>query len=76
MSEPEPCVGYMVDGIYDNALDLVRIWHNKPYCRDEFGRKELELIEEAQKKLAGLQQYIIIHMNRKKLKGITNAVSA
>jgi hypothetical protein len=69
-------LGHMTNGILDNATDLVDIWRNNPWRRDEFGRRELEDIEQAAKKLAGLQQYILIHLNRKKLKGITNAVSA
>lgn len=70
MSEPKPCVGYMTGGILDNATDLVDIWRDDPSRRDEFGRAELEEIEQAAKKLAGLQQYILIHMNRKRLKEI------
>jgi hypothetical protein len=69
-------LGHMTNGILDNATDLVDIWRNNPWRRDEFGRRELEDIEKAEKLLAGLQQYILIHLNRKKLKGITNAVSA
>lgn len=64
-SEPKPCIGYMSRGVMDNACDLVNIWRNEPYRRDEFGKKELEEIEWAQKQLAGLEQYILIHMNRK-----------
>jgi len=66
----------MTNGILDNATDLVDIWRNNPWRRDEFGRRELEDIEKAEKLLAGLQQYILIHMNRRKLKGITNAVAS
>jgi hypothetical protein len=69
-------LGHMTNGILDNATDLVDIWRNNPWRRDEFGRRELEDIEQAAKKLAGLQQYILIHLNRKKLKGITNAVAS
>ncbi len=76
MSEPKPCLGHMTGGILDNALDLVAIWKTSPWCRDEFGRRELEEIELAKDQLAGLQQYILIHMNRKKLKGIANAVAS
>jgi hypothetical protein len=69
-------IGRISTGILDNATDLVDIWRNNPWRRDEFGRRELEDIEQAAKKLAGLQQYILIHLNRKKLKGITNAVAS
>ena len=69
-------LGHMTNGILDNATDLVDIWRNCPYRRDEFGRRELEDIERAKDQLAGLQQYILIHMNRKKLRGITNAVAS
>lgn len=69
MSDPELCVGNITKGILDNATDLVDVWR-EPFRRDEFGRRELEEIEEAAKKLAGLQQYILIHMNRKRLKEI------
>ena len=69
-------LGHMTNGILDNATDLVDIWRNNPWRRDEFGRRELEDIEKAEKLLAGLQQYILIHMNRRKLKGITNAVAS
>jgi hypothetical protein len=69
-------IGHLSHGILDNATDLVDIWRNNPWRRDEFGRRELEDIEQAAKKLAGLQQYILIHLNRKKLKGITNAVAS
>lgn len=65
-------LGHMTNGILDNATDLVDIWRNCPYRRDEFGRRELEDIEKAQKLLAGLQQYILIHMNRRKLKAVSN----
>ena len=63
-------LGNMTHGILDNSIDLVEIWKTSPWRRDEFGRRELEDIERAQKQLAGLQQYILIHMNRKKLKGV------
>lgn len=63
-------LGNMTHGILDNATDLVEVWRNSPWRRDEFGRRELEDIEQAQKQLAGLQQYILIHLNRKKLKSI------
>jgi hypothetical protein len=69
-------IGHLTHGILDNATDLVDIWRNNPWRRDEFGRRELEDIEKAKNQLAGLEQYILIHLNRKKLKGITNAVSA
>ncbi len=69
-------IGHMTNGILDNATDLVDIWRNCPYRRDEFGRRELEDIEKAEKLLAGLQQFILIHQNRRKLKGITNAVAS
>jgi hypothetical protein len=70
MSEPKPCLGHMTKGVLDNAIDLVDIWRDQPWRRDEFGRTELNEIEEAAKKLAGLQQYILIYMNRKRLKEI------
>jgi hypothetical protein len=63
-------IGHMTNGILDNATDLVDIWRNNPWRRDEFGRRELEDIEKAEKLLAGLKGYVIIHMNRKKLKEI------
>lgn len=63
-------IGRMTDGILDNAIDLVGIWKTSPWRRDEFGQRELKDIEQAKDKLAGLQQYILIHMNRKKLKGV------
>jgi hypothetical protein len=63
-------LGNMTHGILDNATDLVDVWKTSPWRRDEFGRRELEDIEKAQKQLAGLSQYILIHMNRKKLKGV------
>jgi hypothetical protein len=63
-------LGHMTNGILDNATDLVDIWRNNPWRRDEFGRRELEDIEKAEKLLAGLKGYVIIHMNRKKLKEI------
>ena len=69
-------IGHMTHGILDNATDLVDIWRNCPYRRDEFGRRELEDIEKAEKLLAGLKGYVLIHMNRRKLKGITNAVAS
>jgi hypothetical protein len=62
-------LGNMTHGILDNATDLVEVWKNSPWRRDEFGRREIEDIERAKDQLAGLQQYILIHMNRKKLKG-------
>ncbi len=71
MSEPKPCLGHMTGGILDNALDLVEIWKTSPWRRDEFGRRELDDIEQAKKQLAGLEQYILIHMNRK-LKVVSN----
>jgi hypothetical protein len=58
-------LGHMTNGILDNALDLVEIWKTSPWRRDEFGRRELDDIEQAKKQLAGLEQYILIHMNRK-----------
>jgi hypothetical protein len=61
-------IGHMTHGILDNATDLVDIWRNSPWRRDEFGRRELEDIERAKNQLAGLEQYIL--MNRKKLKEI------
>ena len=67
-------IGHISTGILDNATDLVEIWKRAPWRRDEFGRRELEDIERAQKQLAGLEQYILIHLNRKKLKGLANAV--
>jgi hypothetical protein len=60
----------MTNGILDNALDLVAIWRTSPWRRDEFGRRELEDIKRAKEQLAGLEGYIAIHMNRKKLKGV------
>lgn len=63
-------IGHMTHGILDNATDLVDIWRNSPWHRDEFGRRELEDIERAKNQLAGLEQYILIHLNRKKLKSI------
>jgi hypothetical protein len=66
----QPCIGFVSKGILDNATDLVDIWRNNPWRRDEFGRRELEDIEKAKNQLAGLEQYILIHMNRKKLKAI------
>jgi hypothetical protein len=69
-------IGHLTHGILDNATDLVDIWRNNPWRRDEFGRRELEDIEKAKNQLAGLEQYILIHLNRKKLKGITNAVAS
>jgi hypothetical protein len=63
-------IGHLTHGILDNATDLVDIWRNNPWRRDEFGRRELEDIEKAKNQLAGLEQYILIHMNRKRLKEI------
>ena len=63
-------LGHMTNGILDNATDLVDIWRNNPWRRDEFGRRELEDIEKAEKLLAGLKGYVLIHMNRKRLKEI------
>ena len=63
-------IGSLTHGILDNATDLVDVWRNAPYRRDEFGRRELEDIEEAEKLLAGLKGYVLIHMNRKRLKSI------
>jgi hypothetical protein len=63
-------IGHLTHGILDNAVDLVEVWRTAPYRRDEFGRRELQDIERAKDQLAGLQQYILIHMNRKKLKGV------
>ena len=63
-------LGNMTHGILDNALDLVEMWRNSPWRRDEFGRRELEDIKQAKDQLAGLEGYIAIHMNRKKLKGV------
>jgi hypothetical protein len=70
MSEPEPCIGNMTYGIRANANDLIGIWRNKPWRRDEFGKKEAEELEQAAKQLVGLAQHILIHLNRKKLKGV------
>lgn len=69
-------LGHMTHGILDNATDLVDVWRNAPWRRDEFGKRELEDIERAKNQLAGLEQYILIHMNRKKIKGLTNAVAS
>jgi hypothetical protein len=64
-------LGHMTHGILDNATDLVDVWRNSPWRRDEFGKRELEDIERAQKQLAGLAQHIMIHMvRRKKIKEI------
>jgi hypothetical protein len=63
-------IGHLTHGILDNATDLVDIWRNNPWRRDEFGQRELEDIEKASKELAGLAGAILIHMNRKKLKAI------
>ena len=64
-------LGHMTNGILDNATDLVEIWKRAPWRRDEFGRRELEDIERAKNQLAGLEQYILIHMNRRKvMKGV------
>jgi len=63
-------LGHMTNGILDNANDLVDIWRNNPWRRDEFGRRELEDIEKAEKLLAGLKGYVLIHRNRKRLKSI------
>jgi hypothetical protein len=63
-------IGHISHGILDNATDLVDIWRNNPWRRDEFGRRELEDIEKAEKLLAGLKGYVLIHMNRRKLKSI------
>jgi hypothetical protein len=60
----------MTNGILDNALDLVAIWKTSPWRRDEFGRREMEDIKRAKEQLAGLEGYILIHLNRKKLKSI------
>ncbi len=65
-------LGHMTNGILDNATDLVDIWRNNPWRRDEFGRRELEDIEKAEKLLAGLKGYVVIHMNRRKLKAVSN----
>jgi hypothetical protein len=63
-------IGHLTHGTLDNATDLVDIWRNNPWRRDEFGRRELEDIEKAEKLLAGLKGYVLIHMNRKRLKEI------
>jgi hypothetical protein len=63
-------LGHMTNGILDNAIDLVEIWKTAPWRRDEFGRRELEDIRRAKEQLAGLEGYVAIHMNRKKLKGV------
>lgn len=76
MTEIETCLGHLTSGVLDNATDLVDVWRNAPWRRDEFGQRELDDIERAKNQLAGLEQYILIHMNRKKIKGLTNAVSA
>lgn len=70
MSDLDSDIGSITTGCLDNALDLVTIWKTSPWRRDEFGRRELEDIERAKDHLAGLQQYILIHINRKKLKGV------
>ena len=70
MSEPKPCLGNMTGGILDNALDLVDVWKTSPWRRDEFKLRELEDIRRAKEQLAGLEGYVVIHMNRKKLKGV------
>ena len=71
----EHCLGYLTSGILDNATDLVDVWRNAPHRRDEFGQRELEDIERAKNQLAGLEQYILIHQNRKlKIKGAARAV--
>ena len=68
-------LGHLTNGILDNALDLVDVWRNAPHRRDEFGQRELEDIEKAKNQLAGLEQYILIHQNRKlKMKGAARAV--
>jgi len=64
-------LGSMTHGILDNATDLVEVWKRSPWRRDEFGHRELEDIERAKNQLAGLEQYILIHMNRK-LKMVQN----
>jgi hypothetical protein len=64
-------LGNMTHGILDNAIDLVEVWKSSPWRRDEFGHRELEDIERAKNQLAGLEQYILIHMNRK-LKVVSN----
>ena len=64
-------LGNMTQGILDNATDLVEVWKRSPWRRDEFGHRELEDIERAKNQLAGLEQYILIHMNRK-LKMVQN----
>lgn len=63
-------LGNMTNGILDNSIDLVEVWKKSPWRRDEFGQRELRDIERAKDQLAGLQQYILIHMNRRKLKSI------
>jgi hypothetical protein len=70
MSDLGNDIGNLTTGILDNALDLVAIWRNSPWRRDEFGRREMEDIKRAKEQLAGLEGYIAIHMNRKKLKGV------
>jgi hypothetical protein len=52
-------LGHMTNGILDNATDLVDIWRNNPWRRDEFGRRELEDIEQALVALATLRKSIL-----------------
>jgi len=52
-------------GLRANAHDLHDIWRKAPDRRDEFGATEIAEIEEAKKKLAELEQFILIHQNRK-----------
>jgi hypothetical protein len=56
--------------ILDGSLNLVTVWKTTPHRRDEFGWRELEDIRRAKEQLTGLEGYIVIHMNRKKLKRI------
>jgi hypothetical protein len=64
-------LGHLTTGILDNSIDLVEIWKTSPWRRDEFGQRELEDIERAKNQLAGLEQYILIHMRRRQaMKGV------
>lgn len=51
MVPPMNDIGRMTYGILDNTTDLAEIWLNHPWCRQEFGEKEIADLREASLKL-------------------------
>jgi hypothetical protein len=62
-------IGRMTKGLRDNAKDIFDIWMFQPARHVEFGRQEIEDIEET---IIGLNAVIRQHNRKKLLKVVSN----